>query len=150
MRALIQRVSQASVSVDQQIVGKISQGLLIFLGIGPDDGEAQVKVLTDKIINLRIFEDEAGKMNLSLLDMQGEALVVSQFTLYADVHKGRRPSFTSAAPPAIAEPLVEQFKAVIASYGLTVAGGIFGAHMEVSLTNSGPVTIWLDSEQLAR
>jgi D-aminoacyl-tRNA deacylase len=150
MRALIQRVSQASVSVDQQIVGKIGQGLLILLGIGPDDSEAQVKVLTEKIINLRIFEDEAGKMNLSLLDMQGEALVVSQFTLYADVRKGRRPSFTSAAPPAIAEPLVEQFKAAIASYGITVAGGVFGTYMEVSLTNSGPVTIWLDSEQLAR
>jgi D-aminoacyl-tRNA deacylase len=150
MRALIQRVSQASVSVDQQIVGKISQGLLIFLGIGPDDGEAQVKVLTDKILNLRIFEDEANKMNLSLLNIQGEALVVSQFTLYADVRKGRRPSFTSAAPPTIAEPLFEHFKAAIATYGLTVAGGIFGAHMEVSLTNNGPVTIWLDSEQLAR
>jgi D-tyrosyl-tRNA(Tyr) deacylase len=150
MRAILQRVSQASVSVNQQIVGKIGQGLLIFLGIGPNDGETQVKALTDKIINLRIFEDKADKMNLSLLDMQGEALVVSQFTLYADVRKGRRPSFTSAAPPAIAEPLVEQFKAAIASYGITVAGGIFGTHMEVSLTNSGPVTIWLDSEQLAR
>jgi D-tyrosyl-tRNA(Tyr) deacylase len=150
MRVLIQRVNQASVSVDRQIVGKIGQGLLILLGIGPDDSEAQVKALTDKIINLRIFEDEADKMNLSLLDVQGEALVVSQFTLYADVRKGRRPSFTSAAPPAIAEPLVEQFKAAISSYGITVAGGIFGAHMEVSLTNDGPVTIWLDSEQLAR
>lgn len=150
MRALIQRVSHASVTVEQQIVGSIGPGLLIFLGIGPDDGEAQVKVLADKIINLRIFEDEAGKMNLSLLDIQGEALVVSQFTLYADVRKGRRPSFTSAAPPTIAEPLVEHFRTAIATYGLTVAGGIFGAHMEVSLTNNGPVTIWLDSEQLAR
>jgi D-tyrosyl-tRNA(Tyr) deacylase len=150
MRALIQRVSHASVTVEQQIVGKIGQGLLILLGVGPDDTEAQVKVLTDKIINLRIFEDEANKMNLSLLDIQGEALIVSQFTLYADVRKGRRPSFTSAAPPAIAEPLVEHFKTTIATHGLIVAGGIFGAHMEVSLTNNGPVTIWLDSEQLAR
>jgi D-tyrosyl-tRNA(Tyr) deacylase len=150
MRALVQRVSQASVSVDGQVVGKIAAGLLILLGIGPNDSEAQVKILSDKIINLRIFEDEAGKMNLSLLDLHGEALVVSQFTLYADVRKGRRPSFTTAAPPNIAEPLVEKFKAAIATQDLTVAGGIFGAHMEVALTNSGPVTIWLDSEQLTR
>jgi D-aminoacyl-tRNA deacylase len=149
MRALIQRVSQASVSVDGEIVGKIASGLLILLGIGSKDNETQIKVLTDKIINLRIFEDESGKMNLSLLDLQGEALVVSQFTLYADVRKGRRPSFTTAAPPSIAAPLVEDFKAAIAAQGLTVAGGVFGAHMEVALINSGPVTIWLDSEQLA-
>lgn len=148
MRALVQRVSRASVSVAGQIIGEIGSGLLIFLGIGAPDDETQVKLLTDKIINLRIFEDEVGKMNLSLLDLQGEALVVSQFTLYADVRKGRRPSFTTAAPPSIAAPLVEHFKATIASHGLSVAGGVFGAHMEVSLTNDGPVTIWLDSEQL--
>lgn len=150
MRALIQRVSRASVSVDEQIVGEIGPGLLIFLGIGSQDSETQVKILADKIVNLRIFEDEAGKMNLSLLDLQGEVLVVSQFTLYADVRKGRRPNFIAAAPPSIAEPLVEQFKAAIAIHGLPVSGGVFGAHMEVTLTNDGPVTIWLDGEQLAR
>lgn len=150
MRALLQRVSQASVSVEGQTVGQIGQGLLILLGIGHQDSELQVKALVDKIINLRIFEDAQGKMNLSLLDIGGQALVVSQFTLYADARKGRRPSFTNAAPPALAEPLVERFKSSIAAYGLTLAGGVFGAHMYVQLTNDGPVTIWLDSEQLTR
>lgn len=148
MRALLQRVSRASVMVDEQIVGQIDRGLLILLGVGQDDGEAQVKTLADKIVHLRIFEDEAGKMNRSLLDIGGEALVVSQFTLYADVRKGRRPSFTSAAPPALAEPLVERFKDALAAYGVPVEGGVFGAHMDVELINSGPVTVWLDSEEL--
>ncbi|HLZ63743.1 MAG TPA: D-aminoacyl-tRNA deacylase [Ktedonosporobacter sp.] len=148
MRALLQRVTQASVTVDEQIVGQIGHGLLILLGIGQRDSEAQVKTLVEKIIHLRIFEDEQGKMNLSLLDIGGQVLVVSQFTLYADTRKGRRPSFTNAAPPTLAEPLVEHFKSALAEHELTVAGGVFGAHMDVSLTNDGPVTIWLDSEQL--
>jgi D-aminoacyl-tRNA deacylase len=150
MRALLQRVSRASVTVDEQVVGQIGQGLLVFLGIGQEDSEAQIKPLADKIVHLRIFEDAAGKMNLSLLDIGGQVLVVSQFTLYADARKGRRPSFTDAAPPAVAEPLVERFKATLASHGIPVAGGVFGAHMDVALINDGPVTIWLDSEQLQR
>ena len=148
MRALLQRVSQASVTVDEQVVGHIGQGLLVLLGVGQGDSEAQVKNLADKIVYLRIFGDEAGKMNRSLLDIGGEVLVISQFTLYANTRRGRRPSFTEAAPPTLAEPLVERFKDAIAAYGLTVAGGIFGAYMEVELLNSGPVTIWLDSEEL--
>ena len=150
MRALLQRVTQASVTVEGQIVGQIDQGLLILLGIGHQDSEMQVKALVDKIVNLRIFEDGQGKMNLSLLDIGGQALVVSQFTLYADVRKGRRPSFTDAASPALAAPLVEHFKSSLAAHHLTVACGVFGAHMSVQLINDGPVTLWLDSEQLAR
>lgn len=146
MRALLQRVSRASVSVDGQIVGQIERGLLILLGVGQGDSEVQVKQLTDKIVHLRIFEDEDGKMNRSLLDSGGQALVVSQFTLYANMSKGRRPSFIEAALPALAEPLVERFKEAIATYGISVEGGIFGAHMEVELLNNGPVTLWLDSE----
>jgi D-tyrosyl-tRNA(Tyr) deacylase len=147
MRILLQRVSQASVTVDEQIVGQIGWGLLVLFGVGQDDGEAQVKALADKIAHMRIFGDNEGKMNRSLLDIDGEVLVVSQFTLYADTRRGRRPSFINAAPPAIAEPLVEHFKEAIASYGVHVAGGIFGAHMEVALVNDGPVTIWVDSEE---
>ena len=147
MRALLQRVSHASVTVDGQVVGHIGQGLLVLLGVGRDDSEVQVKALADKIVYLRIFGDDEGKMNRSLLDIGGEVLVVSQFTLYADTRRGRRPSFTDAAPPSVAEPLVERFKDAIAAYGLTVADGIFGAYMQVELLNDGPVTIWLDSEQ---
>ena len=148
MRALLQRVSRASVTVDGKVVGKIGRGLLVLLGVGMGNGEAQVKFLADKIVHLRIFGDDEGKMNRSLLDTGGEVLVVSQFTLYADMRRGRRPSFTNAAPPSIAEPLVEHFKDAIAAYGLTVADGVFGAYMEVELLNDGPVTIWLDSEAL--
>ena len=148
MRALLQRVSRASVTVDERVVGKIGQGLLVLLGVGQDDSEVQVKTLVDKIVYLRIFGDDEGKMNRSLLDIGGEVLVVSQFTLYADTRRGRRPGFTNAAPPSIAEPLVERFKEAIAAYGLSVAGGIFGAYMEVELVNDGPVTIWLDSAEL--
>lgn len=150
MRALLQRVSHASVTVDGKVVGQIGRGLLVLLGVGQDDSEMQVKRLVDKIVHLRIFEDDEGKMNRSILDIGGQALVVSQFTLYADVRKGRRPSFTDAALPAIAEPLVEQFKAALAAYGVEVAGGVFGAHMDVKLVNDGPVTIYIDSEQLQR
>jgi D-aminoacyl-tRNA deacylase len=150
VRALLQRVSYASVTVDEQVVGQIGKGLLVLLGVGQDDSEVQVKTLADKIVHLRIFEDDEGKMNRSLLDIGGEVLVVSQFTLYADIRKGRRPSFTDAAPPAIAEPLVERFQEAIAAHGIKVAGGVFGAMMEVELINQGPVTIWMDSEQLQR
>ena len=145
MRALIQRVSHASVTVDEKVVGKIGQGLLVLLGVGRDDSETQVKTLADKIVHLRIFGDDEGKMNRSLLDIGGEALVVSQFTLYADMRRGRRPSFTDAAPPSVAEPLFEHFKDTLASYGVKVAGGVFGAYMEIDLRNEGPVTLWLDS-----
>jgi D-aminoacyl-tRNA deacylase len=148
MRALLQRVTHASVTVNSEIVGQIGPGLLILLGIGQQDGEAQVKMLTDKIVNLRIFGDDEGKMNRSVLDIGGQVLVVSQFTLYADVRKGRRPSFIGAAPPALAELLVERFKEAIAAHDIAVAGGIFGANMQVSLVNDGPVTIWMDSEEL--
>jgi len=148
MRALIQRVSHASVTADGKVVGQIGHGLLVLLGVGQDDSEVQVKALADKIVYLRIFGDDEGKMNRSLLDIGGQVLVVSQFTLYADMRRGRRPSFTNAAPPSLAEPLVERFKAAIAAYGLTVADGIFGAMMQVELCNDGPVTIWIDSEEL--
>jgi len=146
MRALIQRVSWASVTVDEQVVGQIGRGLLVFLGIGLSDDEIQVKTLADKIVHLRIFEDDEGKMNRTLLNIGGEALAVSQFTLYADTRRGRRPSFTDAAPPVVAEPLFERFKDALAGYGLTVASGIFGAYMKIDLRNDGPVTIWLDSD----
>jgi D-aminoacyl-tRNA deacylase len=148
MRALLQRVSRASVTVDGKVVGQIGQGLLVFLGVGRDDSEVQVKTLADKIAYLRIFGDDEGKMNRSLLDTGGEVLVVSQFTLYADMRRGRRPSFTDAAPPVVAESLFEHFKDALASYGLTVASGIFGASMTIEIRNEGPVTIWLDSEAL--
>lgn len=148
MRALLQRVSHASVTVDGKVVGQIGQGLLVLLGVGQGDSEVQVKTLADKIIYLRIFGDDEGKMNRSLLDIGGEVLVVSQFTLYADVRRGRRPSFTDAAPPVAAETLFEHFKEALASYGLTVASGIFGASMTIEIRNEGPVTIWLDSEQM--
>src|ERR1700736_4095150 len=123
MRALLQRVSRASVVVEGQVVGAIGHGLLVLLGIGQEDSEAQVKMLSEKIVHLRVFEDDEGKMNRSLLDIGGQVLVVSQFTLYADVRKGRRPSFTDAAPPFLAVPLVERFKEAIAGYGLIVASG---------------------------
>jgi D-aminoacyl-tRNA deacylase len=148
MRALIQRISRASVTVDEQVVGEIGHGLLVFLGIGLEDTEATVKTLVDKIVQLRIFPDQQGKMNLSLLDIQGEILVVSQFTLHADVSRGRRPSFTKAAPPSIAVPLYELFKETCKQYAIDVESGVFGAYMLVELCNDGPVTIWMDSEDL--
>lgn len=148
MRALLQRVSRASVTVNEQIVGQSGQGLVVLLGVGQEDSEVQVKTLADKIVHLRIFGDDNGKMNRSLLDIHGDVLVVSQFTLYADTRRGRRPGFTHAAPPEVAETLFEQFKQTLASYGLTVASGIFAAHMTLETCNEGPVTIWLDSEQM--
>ncbi len=144
MRLLIQRVSQASVSVEGQTISKIGKGLLILLGIGHGDGEHQASFLAEKVANLRIFEDEQGKTNLSVLDVKGEAIVVSQFTLYADASKGRRPSFINAALPEVAAPLVERFIELLRSNGVPCKGGKFGEHMQVEIHNDGPVTIWLE------
>ena len=144
MRAILQRVLKASVTVDGQVISSIGHGLLILLGIGHGDGEEQAAFLADKIANLRIFEDEAGKTNLSVLDVQGAAIVVSQFTLYADTRKGRRPSFTDAALPDVAAPLVERFIELLRGQGVPTQTGKFGAHMQVEIHNNGPVTIWLE------
>jgi D-tyrosyl-tRNA(Tyr) deacylase len=144
MRALLQRVSKASVKVEGQTISTIGKGLLILLGIGHGDADEQVKFLTEKIANLRVFEDEQGKTNLSILDVKGEAIVVSQFTLYADTRKGRRPSFIDAALPEIAEPLVNHFVDLLRGHGIPTQTGKFGAHMEVEIHNDGPVTIWLE------
>lgn len=144
MRALLQRVSKASVIVNGQTISSIGNGLSILLGVGHGDGEEQARFLAEKISNLRIFEDEQGKTNLSVLDVKGEAIVVSQFTLYADTRKGRRPSFTDAALPEVAEPLVDRFAELLRGYGVPTQTGQFGAHMEVEIHNDGPVTIWLE------
>jgi D-tyrosyl-tRNA(Tyr) deacylase len=144
MRALLQRVSRASVTVDGQTISKIGKGLLVLLGIGHGDGEDQAAFLAEKIANLRIFEDEQDKTNLSVLDVKGEAIVVSQFTLYADTRKGRRPSFTDASLPEVAEPLVNRFVDLLRGHGVPTQTGMFGKHMEVEIHNDGPVTIWLE------
>lgn len=144
MRAVIQRARRGQVSVDGQVVGKIAQGLVILLGIGPGDTEANAQALAKKIANLRIFEDDQEKMNLSVLDVKGEALVVSQFTLFADTRRGNRPSYTDAAPPEIASPLVDRFADLLRAHGVPCQTGVFGAHMLVELENDGPVTIWLE------
>jgi D-tyrosyl-tRNA(Tyr) deacylase len=144
MRVLIQRVSQAGVSVDQQAISRIGKGLLILLGVGHGDGEPQAQFLAEKVANLRIFEDRDGKTNLSVLDVKGEAIVVSQFTLYADTRKGRRPSFIDAALPEIAAPLVERFAELLRGHGVPTQTGRFGSHMQVEIHNDGPVTIWLE------
>ncbi len=149
MRAVIQRVRQGRVSVEGRTVGEIGQGLVILLGSGHGDGEPEVDRIADKITHLRIFADAAGKTNLSLLDVDGEALVVSQFTLYADCRKGRRPSFVYAAPPEIAEPLVGHFAQRLRQNGVgRVEMGEFGALMLVEIENDGPFTIFLDTEML--
>ncbi len=144
MRILIQRVSQASVIVDGQVISHIGKGLLILLGIGHGDEESQAEYLAEKVANLRIFEDEQAKLNRSVLDVGGEAIVVSQFTLYADARKGRRPSFTDAALPDVAEPLVERFMELLRRHGVPTQGGRFAAYMQVEIHNDGPVTIWLE------
>ena len=145
MRAILQRVTQAQVKVEGAVVGEIGVGLLILLGVTTPDTAGDARFLADKILNLRIFADEAGKMNRSILEVQGELLVVSQFTLYGDCRKGRRPSFDAAAPPGQARELYETFVEIARGSGLRVATGVFQAHMEVSLVNDGPVTILLDS-----
>lgn len=144
MRALIQRVSQASVIVNGRTISSIGKGLLILLGVGHGDGEEQARFLAEKTANLRIFEDEQGKTNLSILDVKGEAIVVSQFTLYANTQKGRRPSFIEAALPDVAEPLVTRFSELLRRHGVPTQTGQFGAHMDVEIHNDGPVTIWLE------
>ncbi|MEA4811511.1 MAG: D-aminoacyl-tRNA deacylase [Anaerolineaceae bacterium] len=141
MRAVIQRVNHASVHVEGKLVGKIGKGLLILLGVGPEDTQNDAGQFAARIAHLRIFEDEAGKMNLSCLDVQGEALVVSQFTLFADTSRGRRPSFIGAAAPKIAKPLCDYFIGSLNSLGVPTQSGEFGAHMQVALENDGPVTI---------
>jgi D-tyrosyl-tRNA(Tyr) deacylase len=146
MRAVCQRVSRASVTVDGEVAGEIGVGWLVLLGVGPNDDESTAARMADKIVGLRVFEDEAGKMNRSVVDVGGEILVASQFTLYADTSRGRRPGFTGAAPPAVAEPLVTRFAEIVRDRGLRVATGRFGATMDVELVNHGPVTIVLDEQ----
>jgi D-tyrosyl-tRNA(Tyr) deacylase len=147
MRAVIQRVSQASVMVEGQVTGAIERGLLVLLGVATDDTDDDAHQLADKIVQLRIFEDDAGKMNLSLGEAGGAMLVVSQFTLYGDCRKGRRPSFIAAAPPELAERLYQTFIAAVGTQGIRVETGRFRAHMDVALVNDGPVTLLLDSRK---
>lgn len=148
MRAVVQRVKSASVTVDGKIISEIRRGLLIFLGVAQEDTVAAVDYLASKIANLRIFEDDEGRMNRSLLEVGGEALVVSQFTLYGDCRKGRRPSFTAAARPEKADALYQEFMEAIAKMGVPVKAGVFQAMMDVELINDGPVTMLLDSSKL--
>ncbi len=150
MRALVQRVTQGAVRVEGEVVGRIGAGLVIFVGVGDRDGEAESAFLAGKVAALRIFGDEAGRFNRSLLDVGGGALVVSQFTLYADARKGRRPSFVHAAPPERAEELVDAFVAALRAAGVAVETGRFRAVMSVEIHNDGPVTIWLDTDELRR
>ncbi len=147
MRAVIQRVKSASVKVDGELVSEIGTGLLIFLGVAHQDTETELQYIANKVANLRIFEDADGKMNLSLLDTSGSALVVSQFTLYGDCRKGRRPSFIDAARPDVANDLYEQFISVLKEMNIPTQGGTFQAMMDVQLINDGPVTILLDSDK---
>jgi D-aminoacyl-tRNA deacylase len=150
MKAVLQRVAGAGVKVDGTEVARIGHGLLVLLGVAKGDTEKELALLVDKIVQLRVFEDEEGKMNRSLLDCGGELLVVSQFTLLADCKKGRRPSFFDAMPPAEAAPMVAEFAAAAGARGVTVRQGTFGAMMEVDLVNDGPVTIVLDTDTLLR
>ena len=147
MRALLQRTTDASVRVDGAVVGEIGPGLVVLLGVGPDDTEAVAVELARKTAELRIFRDEDGRTNRSLVDIGGSALVVSQFTLYADTRKGRRPGFTGAADPDLADRLYQGFAAALRGLGVEVATGRFGAEMAVSLVNDGPFTIWLDTDE---
>ena len=144
MRAVVQRVRRGSVQVDDRTIAAIERGYVILLGVGPDDTDTIAAALAKKIALLRVFEDDQGKMNLSIQDIGGQALVVSQFTLYADTSRGNRPSFINAAPPEIASPLVDRFAAHLASHGIPVQQGEFGAHMLVEIENDGPVTIWFE------
>lgn len=149
MRAVIQRVTRASVTVDGRIAGEIGVGLLVLLGVSRTDNPESAAYLAEKIANLRIFSDEVGRMNLSVLDTGGAALVVSQFTLYGDTRGGRRPSYIQAAPPEEANRLYQEFVGSLGSLGVKVQTGVFQAHMQVELVNDGPVTILLDSEKTA-
>ncbi|MBN2090845.1 D-tyrosyl-tRNA(Tyr) deacylase [candidate division KSB1 bacterium] len=146
MQALIQRVQKASVTIDNKVVGSINKGLVILLGVKNGDTEAEIPYLAEKCINLRIFEDEAGKMNRSGLDVGAEYLIISQFTLYGDTRHGRRPGFSDAAPPEISRPLYEKFVAFMKEKGLIVATGEFGAYMLVEIHNDGPVTLTIRSK----
>ena len=146
MRLVIQRVRKGWVSVDDEVVAEIDRGLVILVGVGPSDTKEEAKWLADKCANLRIFEDTEGKTNLSVRDVEGEALVISQFTLYADTRKGRRPSFIKAAQPKLAEPMVQQFADDLSQHGIPTSMGIFGAHMVVGVENDGPVTIVMERE----
>jgi D-tyrosyl-tRNA(Tyr) deacylase len=146
MRLLIQRASRASVSVDGRVVSSIGTGLVILVGVGKGEDARQVEPLADKVVALRIFRDAGGKTNLAIGDVGGDALVISQFTLYADTSKGRRPSFIRAGDPAAAEELVEAFARAIEARGIRVGRGVFGAEMEVELVNDGPFTMWVDGE----
>lgn len=146
MRVLIQRVSDASVAIDGETKGKIGQGFLLLVGIGENDDHSDIDWLVQKIVNMRIFSDEEGKMNRSIQDISGSLLVISQFTLHASTKKGNRPSFIEAAKPEFAIPLYEEFIDKLKAVKLTVETGVFGADMQVSLVNDGPVTIWLDSK----
>ena len=148
MRAVIQRVTRASVTVDGRVAGEIGAGFLVLLGVGRADNPESAVYLAEKIANLRIFSDADGKMNLSLLDTRGAALVASQFTLYGETRGGRRPSYTQAAPPEEANRLYEEFVRCLRALGVTVETGVFQAHMRVELVNDGPVTILLDSEKI--
>lgn len=145
MRICLQRVTEASVTVGQELVGRIGPGLLALIGVGRQDERSDVDYLVDKVLGLRIFDDDDGKMNRSLLDVGGQLLAVSQFTLWGDCRKGRRPGFSDAAPPETAERLYEEFVAAARARGVTVATGRFRASMRVALVNDGPVTLWLDS-----
>ena len=147
MRAVVQRVKEARVTVDGEVVGRIGRGLLVLLGVGVGDGDAEADTMAEKVANLRIFADEKGQMNLSVLDVAGEALVVSQFTLFGDVRRGRRPSYIDAAPPEEANRLYERFVEEARRLGLRVETGVFRAMMDVALVNEGPVTILLDSRK---
>jgi D-aminoacyl-tRNA deacylase len=147
LRACVQRVSEGRVTVEGETIGQIGCGLVVLLGVGNNDGSAEVNWLAEKIVGLRVFEDDAGKMNRSLVEVGGEMLVVSQFTLYGDARRGRRPSFTDAAPPELAEKLYLEFAAKVRGAGVVVATGKFREHMLVSLVNDGPVTIWIDTAE---
>ena len=150
MRALLQRVSEASVRVDGEVVGAIDAGLLVFLGVFPNDSEAELEWMADKILGLRIFADDEKAMNRSVVDVSGGVLVVSQFTLAADVSRGKRPGFSMAAPPEIAEPLYGRFLEMLRARHEPIAAGVFGADMQVALVNDGPVTFLLEREAQAR
>ncbi len=145
MRLLVQRATKASVTVDGRVVSSIGPGLVVLVGVGQGDGAEQVEPLADKVVALRIFRDDEGRTNLAIGDVGGEALVVSQFTLYADTSKGRRPSFIRAAEPAAAEELVEAFARALEARAIRVGRGVFGAEMEVELVNDGPFTMWLEA-----